>query len=366
MIFYIHPFAKLLLNLIKLFFPIIVIGIITLYYFIYLKKIQISSVILLFATLFFLTLLAYPIADYYYRNSSLSNTDEFHSYLQINPPSVDNFKSANYNIFCLGGSTTEFEDEIGRNWPNLVELELNKESSLQNVRLFNLGKQWYTTQHILIYYLLDLKEYKPDAIIVMETINDLLHNADFSWLSSGSYRDDYGNFLGPVARLVKYTSLAELIKITISKFWYQEKYSDVEVDSFPGILAFERNLNDLINIARLDSTKIILMTQPNIYRDSMSTEELSKMTMLNSEAMGNGKKWTYISALNGFQQYNNLIRQIALNHEDVYLIDLEKVVPKNLTYFIDDVHYNSNTMNLISPYITEEIKNILNQINTKN
>jgi lysophospholipase L1-like esterase len=193
----------------------------------------------------------------------------------------------------------------------------------------------------------------------MENINDLLHNADFSWLSTGKYRDDYGHFLGPLTRLVKYKSFVEFIKQTIKASWYNDKYIEITTDFFPGIKAFDRNLNALISLAREDGTKIILMTQPNIYKDSMSTQELSKLTMLNVEAIGNGKKWAYQIALNGFRQYNDKIREVALANEDVYLIDLEKIVPKDLEYFIDDVHYNSKTHDLISAFISEKLKTIL-------
>ena len=358
-IFYIHNYTNFYLTIIKIFYPVALIALIFLYRFIYLKKVQLGSVVLLFITFFFILILAYPIADYFYRNNMDVNTDELHPYLQINPPSIKNIERENLNIFCLGGSTTEFKDELGRDWPGMVQQELNKELQFEDVRLYNFGKQWYTTQHILINFTLNLKQYKPDAVIVMENINDLLHNADFSWLSSGKYREDYGHFLGPLARLVKYKSLAEFVKQTIKSSWYNNKYVEIETDYFPGIKAFDRNLNSLINLARKDGTKIILMTQPNIYKNSMNKLELSELTMLNVEAIGNGKKWTYRTALNGFKQYNDKIREIALGNKGVYLIDLEKIVPKNLEYFIDDVHYNSKAHDLISSFISEELKTIL-------
>lgn len=358
-IFYIHPYSKFLLNAIKLFYPMVTIGVIILYSLIYFKKINFSSVILLFFALFFLLLLAYPFADYFYRNNLGVDTNEFHSYLQIKPTYIKSIEEENYNIFCLGGSTTEFKDDIGRDWPSLAQIELNKDTSFQDIRLFNLGKQWYTTQHILINYILNHRQNKPDAIIVMENINDLLHNADFSWLSLGKYRDDYGNFLGPITRLVKYKSLAEFIKSTINYLWYQDKYIEIETNSFPGIRDFNRNLQTLISLAKVDGVKIILMTQPNIYKESMSAQELSRLTMLNVEATGNGKRWNYKTALSGIRQYNDKIREIAGTYEEVYLIDLEKIVPKNIEYFSDDVHYTSKTYDLIAKYISEEMKRIL-------
>ncbi|MFO7524700.1 MAG: SGNH/GDSL hydrolase family protein [Ignavibacteriaceae bacterium] len=189
------------------------------------------------------------------------NIDEFHFFLQIKPAQVNNVDTTIYYVFCLGGSTTEFKDETGRDWPGLVQEKLNKELLFKDIRLFNLGKQWYSTQHILINYALNLKQYKPDAVIVMENINDLLHNADFSWLSAGEFRDDYGNFLGPLTRLIKYGSFAEFFVKTIDGLWYQEKPIEIEMTEFSGLKAFERNLNTLITLAKEDGTKIILMTQ---------------------------------------------------------------------------------------------------------
>jgi hypothetical protein len=214
--------------------------------------------------------------------------------------------------------------------------------------------------------MLNLKQYKPDAIIVMENINDLLHNADFSWLSNGTYRNDYGNFLGPLTRIVKYGSFAEFSVKTLKGLWYAKKPSVITSDKFPGIKAFERNLKTLIYLANEDGTTVILMTQPNLYKDSMSVEEAFSLEMLNTEAIGNGVKWSYKTAKNGFVQYNNKIRELAATNENVYLIDLESIVPKNPEYFYDDVHYRAKTYDLISEYISTEISTILKKVNKIN
>jgi hypothetical protein len=108
------------------------------------------------------------------------------------------------------------------------------------------------------------------------------------------------------------------------------------------------------------------MTQPNLYKDSMSVEETFSLEMLNTEAIGNGVKWSYKTANNGFVQYNNRIRELAATNENVYLIDLENIVPKNSEYFYDDVHYKVKTYDLISEYISTEIKAILKKANKIN
>jgi lysophospholipase L1-like esterase len=305
--------------------------------------------------------LIYPFVNYFYNGSSEEKSnrlDDFHAYLQINPPALKNLDSNKFNIFCLGGSTTEYKDSLGRDWPGLVEKKLNNKLQYEHVELFNYGKAWYSTQHILINYILNLKQYKPNAIIVMENINDLLQNADFSWLSKGKFRDDYGNFLGPMTRILKYGDFATFITKEIKGMWYQSKTAYVETNKFPGLKSFERNLNILISLAKEDSTKIILMTQPNIYKDSMNVNERNALHMLDNEAIGNGKKWTYKTALIGIRQYNQKIREIAFSR-NIPLIDLDKIVPKNLEYFYDDVHYNYKTYDLIAAYIAQELENIL-------
>ncbi|MBS4034575.1 MAG: hypothetical protein KGZ85_08930 [Ignavibacterium sp.] len=358
-IYYLYWATAYIYKIIFYLFPILSISMVLLYILVYLKKIQLSSVILMFITFFILILLLYPFADYFYRKELSENSSNYNSYLQINPPVVNQIDSSKLNIFCLGGSTTEFKDKNNRDWPGLLEKELLNKNGFSNVEVYNLGRQWYSTQHILINYILNLREHKPDVIIVMENINDMLHNADFSWLSNGEFRDDYGNFLGPLTRMIKFGGFSEFLLKTINGLWYQDKPIEIETNEFPGLKAFERNLNTIITLAREDDTKVILMTQPNLYKDTMSVEEISSLGMIHGEAIGNGKKWTFTTGRNGMRLYNNKIREIANTTDGVYLIDLELHVPKTLDYFYDDVHYTSKAYDIIAPYVAEKLKEIL-------
>ncbi len=357
-IYYLFWATSYIYKIIFYFFPLLTIAIIFLYTMVYLKKIQISSVILMLVTIFILLLFLYPLADYFYRKGHMESSIDYHTYLQSNPPTVSEFDTTKLNIFCLGGSTTEFRDENNRDWPGLLEKELHKEESFKKVRVHNLGKQWYSSQHILINYILNLRQYKPDVLIIMENINDFLHNADFSWLSNGDFREDYGNFLGPLTRFVKYGSFGEYFFKTIDGLWYEKQPVEIETDNFPGLKSFERNLKTLISLAKLDGTIVILMTQPNLYKDSMSNQEIGSLGMIHGEAIGNGKKWSVATGRNGMKLYNDKIRELA-SSEGVNLIDLELAVPKSLDYFYDDVHYQSKAYDVIAPYIAHHLKEII-------
>ena len=339
---------------ILLFFPAAVAGLFFLYRSAYLKRIKASSALITLLLCSLGVLLLYPAAAFRYNRQTESQISNFHSFLQLKPNDIPTIDGTKYNIFCLGGSTTEFKDEKGRDWPSLVEKKLMTTPGFETARMINCGKQWYSTLHILIHYTQNVRPLKPDAIIVMENINDLLHNADHSRLSKGIFRNDYGHFLGPLTRIVEYGNFSSYITKSFSAFWYQEKPKDFERSEFPGLDSFERNLKTIITLARNDGTRIILMTQPNIYKEKMSQKELEMLIMLNIESVGSGKKWSYKTAYRGINAYNDRIRKVA-SDENVILIDLDKAVPKTSEYFYDDVHYKPKAYDRISDFLAIEI-----------
>ena len=90
----------------------------------------------------------------------------------------------------------------------------------------------------------------------------------------------------------------------------------------------------------------------------MTAVELESLEMYNQEAVGEGKKWTYITAFKALNMYNDKIREVAIKQQ-VLLIDLEKAIPKSLEYFRDDVHYQDKAFDLISKFISENMKPLL-------
>ncbi len=339
---------------VKIFYPVFIGGIIFFYYSIRAKRIKPGAVVLLCIAILVLVSLLYPAGDYFYQKALSKNISEFHSYLQLKPVNVPQINYSSYNIFCLGGSTTEFKDKTGRDWTKMVEEKLAEVSTAKPVKLYNFGRQWYTTQHSLTNYIQNLREHKPDLIIVMHNINDLLNNADFSRFSGGVFRQDYGHFLGPFTNLVNRSSLIQMVIQTIGHNWYFKQPEEVNAVEFTGLKSFENNLNTLIELCLLDKTKIILMTEPNMYKESMIEEELAALHMLNTEAVGNGKRWSFRTAMDGLTAYNQKIKQIAHDKKTMF-IDLDKAIPKTLDYFYDDVHYKDQTYDLISDFISAEL-----------
>jgi len=340
--------------------PLIGLGVVYVYYGVRTKKIAGSAVGLLLVSLILIALLVYPVASYvYYGRSFGQNIDQYHPYLQLAPRAFTEEQASDttppLRIFCLGGSTTEYTDSQKRGWPIRLEENLGGNVPGRQVRVYNQGRQWYTSQHTLYNYITNLRQHRPDVLIVMHAINDLLINADFCYYSFGPFQDDYRHFHGPVYRLINRPTLVQTAMNILSKIWYHIPREVIETDHFPGLAPFERNLRALIDVARLDSVQVVLLTQPYLFKDTMTAEEDAELIMLHVEAVGPTKEWGLSTALQGMKQYNDVIRRVAQD-ENVLLIDLEKVIPKSLEYFHDDVHYREKTFDLIARHIAKALQ----------
>jgi hypothetical protein len=350
---------------IYLFLPLtlipVVYGLITSLILIKNKKL-VQNILILIATVVVLVFLIYPLLDIiYYRNAKSNGklqTGQYHPYLQLKPNLPEALGKTSgkkiTTIFCLGGSTTEYKDSRGIGWTDKLENELRQIYHTDSIVVFNFGRQWFTTLHTLINYETNLRKYKPDVIIVMHNINDFLQNADFSYFSKAPFREDYGHFYGPSANIFEQYGLFGKYWTNLRHFWYYKPRVYFDQDTFPGLKPFTANIKTLIELARLDSTKVVLLSQPNIFSEIMDEETKRACTMVNREAVGKEKQWGFRTAFIGMKQYNERIKEIA-EKENVYFIDLERYVPKSLLYFFDDVHYNDTTFTIIGKTLSQEI-----------
>ena len=351
---------KLLLYSIRILFPFIILLFIIM--FIKFKKGTISrGNFYLSVTSILITLILIFCLDFIMFSFKDKQSGKFHPFLQLTPNKIDLSELQNkklLRIACLGGSTTEFKDKKNKDWPEYLEETLNSKYGLKKVKVFNCGKQWYSTLHILINYQTNIRPYKPDIIIVMEAINDLLHNAVRSPFSGGEFRNDYGHFYGPTTRMVKDTGLVEdyFKQKKILKLWYQKPVEILEIYSFPGIASYKHNIQTIIDLAHIDGTKVVLMTQPTIIKEQLSEKEKRILTMVNVETAGDNTRWSYASAWRGMEQYNNMMRIIA-KEQKVFIVDIEKAIPKSDRFFWDDVHYQDEAYPLITATIADALVN---------
>jgi lysophospholipase L1-like esterase len=342
----------------RILLPLLAAGFIAVWIGIRREKIKASTVLLLSGTIIVICLLLYPAANWFFDRSSPRRLEEFHPYLQLSPKTIamsEGDRSGRFVIFCLGGSTTEFTDAAGKGWPARLEEVLRDAIPGKRIEVYNHGRQWYTTLHTLINYETNLRPLRPDAIIVMQSINDLLNNADFSYFSAGEFRRDYGHFRGPVSRMLDKEGLLTYIVRITRGLWYATERSVLETEIFAGLESYETNLRTIIELARNDSTAVILMSEPSLFRESNTPEELEALYMLNKEAIGKDKRWGLRTALSGMRQYNGVMKRLA-REQNLLFIDLDAAVPKSLDYFTDDVHYRDRTFDLVADSVSARLR----------
>ena len=342
--------------------PLLAAGVLYLYYGVTTKKISAANLLLLIGGTGLALLLIYPFARHYYDSRFQSvryqfGVDRFNSFLQVDPSEFQprgGDRADTLVVMALGGSTTEFTDRAGHGWPYRLEQRLQGTMPGKTIEVHNLGQSWYTTLHTLVNYEANLRFHRPDAIIVMHAVNDLYLNADFSYFSGGEIRSDYGSYYGAIRRIIGRQGFAEYVRRQAGVFWYHEPREVLHETEFPGLVFFERNLQTLLDLAKIDGTTVVLVTQPYLYKESMSPEETSVLSTLNRLGIGPSARWSLAVARTGMERYNESTRELARDN-DAILIDLEKAVPKTLQYFLDDVHYADETFDLIAAHMAGDL-----------
>lgn len=301
--------------------------------------------------------LGYPIADSLYQKSYVRQIEKYHPYLQLRPnaPQLADKREDIFLIMTLGGSTTEFADDEGKGWQGRLEKLLPPTINGKKTVVLNMGRQWYTTQHILMNFALNLRYLKADMIILMQSVNDFLVNADFAYISHASFRGDYGHFYGPVNRIIDRKGLLAFIGDMVAGLWNYKPREIVSTDRFPGLASYERNIRTILELAKLDNSKVVLMSEPFLFKRSMTEQELKSLELLNYQSVGPEKRWSVETAVAGLEAYNARMQEIARS-EGVPFIDLEKSVPKTFEYFYDEVHYRVGAFEVVAKSVAEGLK----------
>jgi len=308
----------------------------------------------------------------------------FHPFLQVTAVANDQEKNNNrwgfrgedielakpagtIRVFVIGGSTVycsrvEFEETHCR----LLELKLRDAYPDQRIEVQNAGYDWHTSQHSLIKFLFKIQDFDPDLIVVMHAINDLSRSFTpprFTML--GEFQSDYAHFEGPLASMLKEYSVEpprprflvwHHTKVLFSDHWYAdfrvapnirrgeqrrrifpEGKSIVPAD-LPSLPTFRRNLTELTKAIQDKDIKLLISTQPSLYKPSMSSDELAALIFPMNVCRNEFDGPDLPSLMTAMNAFNNVTRQLARDKQ-IAFVDLAAEMPKSLDYFIDDVHY---------------------------
>ncbi len=255
-------------------------------------------------------------------------------------------------VNCLGASTTQnylqYNNEVF-SYPLVLEKKLNHNSKA-NYEVNNFGQGGYNTADILVRFLLQTIDTKPDIIILYHGYADIR-----SYLLK-DFRPDYSHSRYNLSELLvklKFSSLIPKLPFSFLNYffskWFPSNLSnslveiihknqiDININPDPGLKIYERNIQNLISICKAKNIKIILSTFCHILYKGIEDNEISI-------------KYEEI-----VEKENNIIRKLAaLNN--VKIVDNAKIIPKNEKFFVDSIHFSHLGMEELAENFSQEIK----------
>ena len=290
-----------------------------------------------------------------------------------------------YRILAIGGSTTEclYLDD-GEAWPYLLQEALNATAgNAERVWVGNAGMSGHHTRNHIVQIARLTRQYpKIDAVLLLVGVNDFLLRLSMDELyrpfpgveklMPGEYEALMGKSFSvwPDTDLnhpfIKRTAIwrkMRAIKIRyfdpltttaiqdnagqIYKKWrmHRKMASSIRTtlpDLSSALAEYSRNIDASIDFAKGKGIRVILVTQPYLWRSDLPSDVQS---LLWTGGIGKyqdelGHEYYSIQALaKGLKMYNETLLGICRTR-NVECIDLESQLVKGTSNFYDDVHFN--------------------------
>ena len=296
----------------------------------------------------------------------------FDPFLQVAPPTRSDVPAsrdpAELRIVTLGGSTTKADWlPVEERYPGRLGALLAEAHPTLTPRVFNAGQEWWTTKHSLIHYVTHVRAWKPDLVLAMHAVNDLYRSFAPEAFALGDYNAGWSHFCGPAINGARPPSFVRYLAGNIPRLtflhWYRDwrvREVDYPVARYRSLPQFEENIRALVHYVRADGGRVILLTQPSLYKDNPSLEE-RRAIRFGEEFCSTRTGWwtaeypTIPSLGRAMQAFNDVIRRVGAEL-DVLVIDLDAGIPKTLDMLLDDVHTNSRGAAAVAQQIFEAIE----------
>lgn len=291
--------------------------------------------------------------------------------------------SDKYRMIIIGGSSAEclYLDQ-SESWPYLLQTILTNNTS-QKIWVGNAGMSGRTTRHhLMAMQYLPLRQTRVDAVVLLVGVNDFLSrlNQDDAYdpnvLAKPESRKLILNRTFTAGKQLditlsgdpffKRTLLFQVLRKAkrrasqkpthgniqdqagkIYLTWRRNRQQAAEIrnelpDLSSALSEYTRNIHNMIDIAQEKGVRLILMTQPTMWRSHlpMELEGLLWLGGIGDYQNESGKVYYSVEALKkGIDKYNNTLLEICRERE-VECIDLSSSLEKDTTVFYDDDHFN--------------------------
>ncbi len=305
----------------------------------------------------------------------------FDPFLQSPPRPVEAIEAPRppgvVRIAALGGSTTEgMEGPQVDGYPARLESLLRHTEPGLQIEVLNAGHVWWTTKHSMIYYVTQVRRWRPDVVLVLHAVNDLYRSCSPAAFALGEYRDDWSHFYGPAINGARPPSFLRFVLGTSLRRMYLHWYSrwrihevDYPLERYRSLAPFERNLEDLVGLIAADGAVPVLITQPALYRLDLRPEERA-LIRFGEEFCLTETGWltaeypSVASLRVAMDAFNDTIRRVA-RENGTRLVDLDAEMPRNLEMLADDVHYTDAGVDFVSARVAARIDELVANLSAR-
>ena len=242
-------------------------------------------------------------------------------------------------------------------FPYLVGRLMEKNLGLK-VNTLNGGRAGSHTLHCTFILQGKVLEKKPQAVVLMECVNDLnslMFLGDY-WVTHVSRGIVYDKEYNPLKTFIlrHFTERTGLQGDANDEFAYQRGQKNF-LD--PATLAnkYRKNLELFVFFCRQHGVTPVLMTQFNRFSEHPEDNLIKSMHNIWREYGTN-----YPAYRAAYMAMLDTMRQVAAEQK-VALIDLDRLVPKDNAYMYDTVHLNPAGAQLVAGIVAERLPGILRE-----
>jgi lysophospholipase L1-like esterase len=288
------------------------------------------------------------------------------------------YEKPDLSLIFLGGSTVAciYVEEENR-FPYLVG-QLLEQKTGKKITSINSGVGGNNSLHSLDILLNKIIPARPDVVVMMHNINDLVALIyDRTYWSKNPTRSAIVNFsfyknltglkaLSTLARDMYIPNLHAATRI-LSRKIFGKKVKDPDdefaairgkkltVDAAHILAEFKMNLNTFINICRARHITPVLMTQFNRYKDHPDPKVIKAMQGFESDSKIPMRQFMELYA-----RFNDAIREVG-QANGVGVIDLAALIPQDQQYMYDVVHLNTRGSQLAAQLISQRLQPLVPQ-----
>lgn len=268
-------------------------------------------------------------------------------------------------VLCLGASTTGnyiHQNGVSYSYPLALEGYLQRRYPDLPVVVHNCGQGGWTSAEILVNFMLNLRDTRPDVVVIYHAYNDLPasltgnFSADYSHarqnLAASYYKYRWASLIPMPPLGICNFAIQKVFPFLNPRFGVLDAISTGTIDlasDFKGLDSYERNLDSIMAICRADGVDVVLSTFAHYLYDGVRESRV------------------HLKYREGLDQENQVIRGLALKYR-VPLVDNARLVPEDARYFVDSIHFTPEGMQLISenigPAVAQHIENRLKKPET--